>query len=212
MEKHTNLVVHKFPLGELSTNCYIIEHTKMGEVWIIDPADASDFISQKCLDLNAKVSKIIATHGHFDHILAAHELTLIFNQPLLIHPRDQFLLTRMHETAEHFLGHKVEQREPTMVDTLSMRAFDWSGEQVLFIETPGHTPGSISLYFSSIGALFTGDTLFASGSVGRTDFSYSNRNDIKKSLQTLLHFSPETVIYSGHGELSTVKAEKSFHL
>lgn len=212
MEKKTNLVVHTFPLGELSTNCYFIEHKKLGEVWIIDPADASDFISQKCLDLNVKVSKIIATHGHFDHILAAQELSLIYNQPLLIHPRDQFLLTRMHETAEHFLGHKVEQHEPTMVDKLSIRELDWLGEPVLFIETPGHTPGSISLYFSSIGALFTGDTLFATGSVGRTDFSYSDSNDLKKSLQTLLHFSPETVIYPGHGEQSTVKNEKPFHL
>ena len=77
------------------------------------------------------------------------------------------------------------------------------------IETPGHTPGSICFYSKSDQVLFTGDTIFADGGVGRTDFSYSNPAELKTSLTKIFKLQEETTIYPGHGRESTVGEEKS---
>jgi glyoxylase-like metal-dependent hydrolase (beta-lactamase superfamily II) len=76
------------------------------------------------------------------------------------------------------------------------------------IETPGHTPGSICLFAKNEGLLFTGDTIFAEGQVGRTDFSYSSAKDHKTSLKKIFKLLDNTIIYPGHKDSSTVKKEK----
>ena len=200
------LDVTKLVLGQLQTNCYIVRDLISHEAIIIDPADDADYISQILQKLVLKPILIMATHGHFDHILVAGELQQIYKIPFLVHQKDQFLVGRMPETAQHFLGYKVECLPPQTTDYLRL------GKQAIkAIETPGHTPGSVSFYIREQPALFTGDTIFAGGGQGRTDFTYSSRLDLQKSIKKILGCPNQTVLYPGHGSDATVSKEKRWH-
>jgi len=213
--------IESLRVGQLETNCYLVFCPKTKEAVIIDPGDAGDFISQKILDLKLKPKLILATHGHFDHILAVTELKLAFNIPFLMHKGDLFLLKRVKRTAEYFLGYPADL-PPAVDHYLTKREVVTFGEEKLkVIETPGHTPGGVSFYGSASlttggstpltigGVLFSGDTLFCQG-VGRTDFSYCAYKDLMKSLQKLFKLPPKTVVHPGHGPETNLVAEQSF--
>ena len=128
---------------------------------------------------------IMATHGHFDHILAAYALQLAYNIPFYMHEADAFLLKTMQSSAKHFLHIDVDP--PPKLSEI---------HDLPFIHTPGHTPGSICLYFKKEGVIFTGDTL-----LGRTDFAYSDKIAHARSVSTIFSLPPETKVYPGHGEV-----------
>ncbi|MEK7657579.1 MAG: MBL fold metallo-hydrolase [Patescibacteria group bacterium] len=198
-------------LGQLQTNCYIAHCG--GEAIIIDPADEAEFIAEKIQRLNLKPSAILATHGHFDHILAAGELQMLLNIPFYIHPADEFLLKEMNSSASFWLKNKFNYPLPRAIEFIKKEfSIKFGGCRLKVIETPGHTPGSVC--FLSEDVIFSGDTLFKNG-VGRTDFSYSDKTQLEKSLEKIFrlpagrHGLPaETIIYSGHGEETTIKDEK----
>ena len=102
--------IHPYSLGQMQANCYLLEND--GECLIVDPADDASFIFEKIQEKNLEIIAVIATHGHFDHIMAAGEMQIsykkLFGQdlPLIIHPKDQFLLKRIVETARHFLNYE----------------------------------------------------------------------------------------------------------
>lgn len=196
-----------FSLGELQTNTYLL--TQDDKCLIIDPADEASFILEEIQRRNLHLVGMIATHGHFDHILAAGEIqTGIGDLPLYINDKDTFLVKRVRVTAKHFLGHNqimlpVRKTEHIQNGKMTIGPFIFE-----VIESPGHTPGGCCFYFSSEQAVFTGDTLFK-GAVGRTDLSYSNKKDLRDSIYRLIKALPEeTVIYPGHGETSTIMDEK----
>lgn len=190
------MTVKKLVIGSLGTNCYLVWDTDLNGI-IIDPGSAGDFIIQKITDLRLKPKLIVATHEHFDHVLAAQELKLTLSIPFLIHRADLFLLKRAQESAKHFLG--FTEGLPAEADKFIKEGnrIRFGNETLKVIETPGHTPGSVCLYGN--GVLFSGDTLFADG-VGRTDFSYSSPKDLQKSLVKLSKLPPNTIVYPGHGE------------
>jgi len=165
-------------VGQMQTNCYIA-----GDM-IIDPGDDPEYIMAH---LAQKPSMIIATHGHFDHIMAAFALQLAYNIPFYIHADDIFLLSRMQDTAKHFLGIPYVDPPPTP-----------SPIPIPFIHAPGHTPGSISLQFDN--ALIVGDTVFADGRVGRTDHVYSKPLELSASIEKITSYPRGTRILAGHGE------------
>ena len=190
----------------MQANCYLLELD--GKALLIDPADSADFILEQLQRRNLELVGIIATHGHFDHIMAVGEIQLSFpHVPLHIHQKDEFLLERLAETAQHFLGYNP------LVMPVRLKASIKKGMYVIdnftfeIIETPGHTPGSCCLYFKKETVLFTGDTLFQGG-IGRYDFSYSDKDILKKSLQKILVLPENTLIYPGHGEESRIEYEK----
>ncbi len=194
--------IHRFPLGELQTNCYLV--IKNERLLIIDPADDANFISEIILKEKAKPAAIILTHGHFDHLLAAGELQKNFDIPVLCHKNDEFLVKRAKETAEFFLNHPVEiiPAEYTFFqDAAEIRDFSFKT-----IHTPGHTPGSCCFYFEKENIVFSGDTLFKSG-IGRYDFSYSSKELLKKSLRRLSQLPPDTIVYPGHGGETRIENE-----
>lgn len=190
-------------LGQLQTNCYIAHCG--GEALIIDPADEAEFIAEKISRLNLKPIAIFATHGHFDHILAAGELQMIFNVPFFIHSADEFLLKEINSSASFWLKQKINHPLPQNIEFIKNEfSLKFGDCRLKVMETPGHTPGSVC--FLSDSAIFSGDTLFKNG-VGRTDFSYSNADLLKKSLEKIFRLPPETTIYSGHGEKTTIEIE-----
>ncbi len=197
-------------VGQMAANCYLLIDEATSKTLIIDPGDDAEYIMDTLTRLSADPQAIIATHGHFDHVMAARALQLAYTVPFFVHPLDAFLIDRMKETAEHFLGHTdidpAAEVTPLTRDNISV------GESSLEIfHSPGHTPGSIVLYDKRSGTAFVGDTLFAGGAMGRTDFSYSRPLDLARSVERILALPEATALLAGHGESTVVRYEKTFH-
>jgi len=200
------LVIKTLVVGQLQTNCYIVADLVSQQAMVIDPGDDAEYIINSLRDLNVNPTQIVATHGHFDHIMAAFELQQAYDIPFLISQKDIFLVQRMHETAEFFLKIKIPDIPPIISSHLSADQILTCGHNpFLLVATPGHTPGSMCLYNQQKNILFTGDTLFAGGSVGRTDFSYASPSEMSSSLRYLKKYPHNTQIYPGHGSTSSLR-------
>jgi len=190
----------KFSLGQLKANCYCV--IKDSNVLIIDPGDEASFILEEIQRRNLTPVAILATHGHFDHVMAVGEIQASYDIPFYLHASDLFLLKRLQSTVKHFLGYDPVilpiKNIVNVKDELKIKNF-----KLKIIFTPGHTPGSCSFYLKDENVLFTGDTLFKDG-VGSYDHAYSNKTDLFKSIEKLLDLPEETIIYPGHAEETTV--------
>jgi glyoxylase-like metal-dependent hydrolase (beta-lactamase superfamily II) len=193
--------VQQLTVGQLQTNCYLVIDHKTRDTLIIDPGDDGDYILRKISDMNLIPKLIAVTHGHFDHVLAVTELKLAFDVPFWMHKADLPILKSVQKTTKYFTGSQTDP--PSLPDK-----FIKEGEKIIFghlnlkvIATPGHTPGGVSFYGEKV--LFSGDTIFADG-VGRTDFSYSSKNELKKSISKLIMLPSSTIVYPGHGPSTTL--------
>ncbi len=209
--------IFQYSLGQLQANCYFLIQDK--ECLIIDPADDASFILEELQRRNLTLMGMFATHGHFDHVMAAGEIQKSFNVSLYVFKEDMFLIDRLVQTAEHFLGYKPVIFKPINIKFLNegelkienclprkiSKKFIWGKLEIL--STPGHTPGSYCVYFRKENVIFTGDTLFKQG-IGRYDHSYSSKKDLQSSLNKIFKLPEETIVYSGHGEQTTIKEEK----
>ena len=162
------------------------------EVIVIDAAHDADAILD-AID-GRSVLAIILTHGHNDHINAAVELGRETGADVWFPPAD-----RMLWDAEH--GTRPDR------ELLAGATFTVAGTTLRAVPTPGHSPGSTCLYVEELGAVFTGDTLFAGGP-GATGRSYSDFDTIIDSIRArLLTLPDETVVHTGHGDDTTIGAE-----
>jgi len=154
-----------------------------------------------------KVKQIIITHAHIDHVGGAMKLRARTGAPIILNEKDQALL-RMLDVQASWIGmpapgevqidHSVRQDDKVRAGSL----------EAVVLHTPGHTEGSISLYFPSEQKLIAGDTLFA-GSIGRTDLPGGSFEKIINSLhEKLLALPDETVVVPGHGPLTTIGSER----
>lgn len=201
-----------FQVGQLRTNCYLVIDEKSAKALIIDPGDDADYIQKIISDEEVSPTKIIATHGHFDHILAVNELKQAFNIPFFMHKKDEFLLNRMRSSCKMFTA--FDPGPPPIPDDFMTGSHPVKLGSISFkvIETPGHTPGGISLYNKKKKALFVGDLIFAKGRIGRTDFAYSSKKDLEISISNLLKLPDDTTVYPGHGEPFILKEFKNAYL
>ncbi len=195
----------KYFLGQLQANCYFLVNGQ--DCLIIDPADDASFILEELQRQQLNLVGMLATHGHFDHIGAVGEIQLSFNVPLYILKEDQFLIDRLNETAKYFLGFNPHFIKPKNIKFIKNN-FSITNYGLRVIQTPGHTPGSCCFYFKKENVIFTGDTLFKNG-IGRYDFSYSNKDKLKNSLEKIFKLPKETIVYSGHGEDTLIQDEIS---
>lgn len=195
-------------LGELDSNCYLVSCPNTQETIIIDPGDDGSFISEKILELKLKPLCVVFTHGHFDHVLGSLELRLNFDLPIFLHKNDDFLIKDAQKSAIYWLKKQEVAPVPSDVSFINEgKILEFGNCQLEVIETPGHTPGSISLVSKGKKSIiFTGDTLFKNA-VGRTDFKYSRPLELEKSLQKLFSYPKETICFPGHGEPTTIGAE-----
>lgn len=198
----------KYSLGQLQANCYFL--IKDENCLIIDPADEVSFIIEELQRRRLNLLAMLATHGHFDHLMAVGEIQKSFNVPLYINKKDEFLLDRLEETAKYFLGYNPVIFKPQNIKYFNknIKKFHVSRFTFHILFSPGHTPGGVCFYFEKEKVIFTGDTLFKD-SIGRYDFSYSNKIDLKKSIEKILKLPSDIIIYPGHGEETTVKDEKN---
>jgi hydroxyacylglutathione hydrolase len=206
----SDLKIKTLVLGELNTNCYLIWDSKTLEAWVIDPADSGDLISEEIIREELNLTKIILTHGHFDHILGLLEVKLNFPQAqIYLHKDDLFLLKTAQKRALHWLHRQID---PVPLQD----SFYGDGDLIKLgtkefkvIHTPGHTPGSVVLYCNKEKLLISGDILFKQA-IGRTDFKYSNHQDILKSLKKILTLPKDTKVISGHGDETSIKNEEDW--
>jgi hydroxyacylglutathione hydrolase len=204
--------VTQLQVGQLQTNCYILEDLQTHEALIIDPGDDASLITEIIQSEKLIPKAMIVTHGHFDHIMAAFELQLNFNLPFYLHSKDKFLLDRIQQTASHFLGESVVTIPPKEISLIdSSKKINYISSKFKIIHIPGHTPGSIALYSPSDGIVFSGDLIFSQGGFGRTDFSYSSLNNLKDSIKKIFSLPTFTTIYTGHGTATTVEEEKKLN-
>ncbi len=168
-----------------------------------DPQKILDFVNKNSL----KVSMIIATHGHFDHVNAVPVLKEKLDVPFAMHEDDQYLLSTSSVSFMRFLGYDAVKVKP---DRLYHEGdvFNLGESSIKVIGTPGHTPGSSSLYCEREKSLFSGDTLFR-GDVGRTDFPKGSSKQIVESINGKLFALPDdTCVYPGHGGFTDIGTEK----
>ena len=196
--------IHLLVVGQLRTNCYILQSGKEG--MIVDPGDEPERILRFVKDIPVKPVRILATHTHFDHVLGVDGVRKETRAPFLIHHDDLPMLESMQSRVRQFMG--FEAPPPPKVD---LYVFDGEvlhvgDEEVRVIHTPGHSPGSISLYTD--GFVLTGDALF-SQSIGRTDLPGGNLRTLLDSIKDkLFSLDDETIVYPGHGPETTIGDEK----
>lgn len=200
--------IHPLQVGQMRTNCYLVKDKKSSQTLIIDPGDDGEYIIEQLSKLQCIPKLIIATHGHFDHIMAVLTLSLTFQIPFRVSFKDQFLVDKMRENARYFLSIDAGPPPPIEQDLPDKAKISFGAINFTIIETPGHTPGSICLSDIRNNILFVGDLVFAGGGIGRTDFVYSNKNDLYSSLLKIFKLDEKTDIYPGHGVSFPLGSEK----
>jgi glyoxylase-like metal-dependent hydrolase (beta-lactamase superfamily II) len=198
----------KYSLGELQASCYLVIQNE--ECLIIDPGDEADLILEEIKRKRLKPVAILATHGHFDHVMAAGEIQASYDIPFYIDKKDRFLIERLDRTAAHYLTYQPVMLPIRKIEYLKEGQLKIEDLKLKVLSTPGHTPGSVCFYSKEEGVLFTGDTLFKDG-IGRYDFSYASKKEIYKSLNKILELPDTTIVYPGHGEDTLIQTEQNLY-
>ena len=201
-------MIHEIiPVGPLQCNCSIIGDDATREAMVIDPGDDIEDIQALIKKHNLQVKQIVITHAHIDHVGGAMKLRAATGAPILLNQNDYALL-KMLDVQATWIGvptpGKVEiDRSITTGESVAA-----GSHTAQILHTPGHTEGSICLYFAPEKKLIAGDTLFA-GSIGRTDLPGGSIQKILRSLHdTVLSLPDETVVVPGHGRLTTIGEER----
>ena len=173
---------------------------------IIDPGDGSQQILDAIKELKLVPKYIINTHGHIDHISGVDAVSAVYPVPLMIHPADVPMYTDKAMAEMYGRAAPLVKRKPDILLNEGDRiTFGTLALEVL--HTPGHTPGGVSLV-SRPYCVFTGDTLFRR-SIGRTDFPGGDYGQIETSiLKKLYTLDDDLVVFSGHGDPTTIIEEK----
>ncbi len=195
-----------FVVGLLDTNTYLVYDEETRDAVVIDPGGEVNELINWIERLNLNLRAILATHGHFDHVWGVDDLKSHYNAPFYMHHLD-VEIARTSMSWVKLWGVKPKEA-PTPDHTIANDQVLRIGSiDIVAIHTPGHTPGSTCFYIPRLGALFSGDTLFA-GTVGRTDLPGGSSEDLMKSLAKIFRRLPlDTFVYPGHGPSTTLRRE-----
>ena len=203
------------PVGPYATNCYIV--SEGAEVMVVDPGSEPDRILEA---LGSKKPKyLLITHAHWDHVGALPALVEAAGAPVLAHAEDAPFVYGLPigiaaAAPQDQAAHREAVERGMAVDT-SLHDGDeltLGGKALRVLHTPGHTPGCLCLYAPEDKRLFAGDTLFANGRYGRTDFPRGDNAVMVNTLKTKFVDIPDDVtVYSGHEGYSTMGRERQFN-
>ncbi len=191
-------------LGQIGTNCYIFRREGGYKCGVVDPGDQGEQVARWLVEKGLEAEAVLLTHGHFDHILGIPGLREEWpDLPVYCHPADwgegdaASLFGQRFPTVRSF-GDITPYREGDTVEV--------DGIRLEVLDTPGHTPGSVTLRAENV--LFTGDTLFA-GSMGRTDLPGGDEGELMRSLKRLGELEGDYQVLPGHEGQSTLERERS---
>ena len=195
--------IHVLRLGQIGTNCYIFWKEGSNKCGIVDPGDQGGQVAAWLMGRELEPEAVLLTHGHFDHILGIPGLRKVWpSLPVYCHPADMGegettgIFGERFPTVRSF-GEITPYQEGDVIRV--------AGADVEVLETPGHTPGSVTLRSGDV--LFTGDTLFA-GSMGRTDLPGGDEGQIMTSLKRLYELEGDYQVLPGHEGQSTLDQER----
>lgn len=199
-----NIFVETFVVGSLETNCHLFGRGT--QAVLVDCGPAPESIVQAIRQRNLDLKAIYLTHLHLDHIEGVAELQKMTQARVFASKKDRYLadIPFKHGGSREFnrlVKFNFEDIPPGKHSVL--------GQPMLVLDTPGHTPGSLSYFFPLAGCVFVGDLVFK-GSVGRTDYPGGKGPILLESIRNRIFILPdETYIYSGHGPRTTVSCEKT---
>lgn len=222
-----------FPVGALGCNCTVAVCTETGDALVVDPGDDAETIVACLRRLGARtVVKVVHTHAHADHVLAAEAVAQPSRAEILVHPGDRWLWDHVAMQAGLF-GWQVTPPGPPTGTLADDQTLDFGRLEARVLHTPGHTPGSVCFVLPGEAAavavpnaepttvpnagagaaplLLSGDTLFHR-SVGRTDLWGTSFEELARSIRERLFTLPaETVVIPGHGPATTIGAERELN-
>ncbi len=186
--------VETIPVGPLQANCYLVWAEGSKTCAVIDPGASSVAIMERAQKLGLTIEVVLLTHGHFDHVGAVRAIHEATHCPVFLH-RGDLSQPKSMTGGELCYTDTYEEGE----------SCTFGGVTFTVLSTPGHTEGSVCLQTDD--GIFTGDTLFA-GSCGRTDFPGGRWIRMEASLQKLKALPFAGAVYPGHGEATTLAAER----
>jgi hydroxyacylglutathione hydrolase len=195
-------------VGPFEMNCYVVAEDAFPECLIIDPGDEPERIIKVIEDHGLEPTRIVNTHNHIDHIRHVSKIQDHFNIPFYLCEDDLPLLESIKSQGLLF---GLPSSEPPKVSGFLKEgdSFKLHKEQFQVFFTPGHSPGSICIYVP--GHVFVGDVLFKD-SIGRTDLLGGSYEVLMNSIRTkLLTLPDDTIVYPGHGPVTTIGREKQFN-
>lgn len=200
-------------------NGFVLGCEETREGVIVDPGDEVGALLAAAAEHQLAIGAILLTHAHLDHITGVAAAKRALNVPVWLHRDDNFLYERVVEQGQMF-GLRVERQPPvdrfydlpTGLEGGGNSPLRFGRYEVRVLHTPGHCPGGVCLAVTKEGdtapTLFVGDTLFA-GSIGRTDLPGGDMATLMRSIrEVLLRFPDDTVVWSGHGEMTTIGQER----
>lgn len=199
--------IRSFQVSAYETNCYLV--SKGNEAIIIDPGDDCQALVEILNNEQLQVTHILITHTHLDHFYGATRLSQITGAKIYIHPDDEVLINQEISTWQECMYPRScgpIDHEPLLVGTTSFLQ-----EKCEVIQTPGHSPGSVTFYFPELSFAFVGDVIFQRA-IGRHDFPGGSYEVLMASIQNVIMTLPDTTtLYTGHGPVTTVGSEKQFN-
>ena len=195
------------PVGLLQCNCSVFGDEATREAIVVDPGDEIEKITDVLDQYGLKVTAIVITHAHIDHVAGAQKLRALTGAPVYMNESDRELLNHLDVQA-NWLGVEPPPRpevDQAATDGAKLRL---GGSDFQVIHTPGHTQGSLCLWIPAENTLVAGDTLFRD-SIGRTDLPGGDGRKLLQSIKTRLLELPESaVVIPGHGPRTTIGREK----
>ncbi|MDX2471411.1 MAG: MBL fold metallo-hydrolase [SAR324 cluster bacterium] len=199
------LNIEALVVSPLQQNCYLLSCDQTQECIVVDAGDVGEKIWDYVQSKGLKIKWLVNTHAHVDHVSGVAALKKLSGVPFLMHKNEEMILDMLLPSQGMYgFGDGLV---PTIDEYLQEgQEYTFGQETFKVILTPGHTPGGVCLNFGD--HIFVGDTLF-NGSIGRSDLPGGNSEQLLQSIHSeLMCLDPETKVYSGHGDPTTIGFEK----
>ncbi|SDE23536.1 MBL fold metallo-hydrolase [Auraticoccus monumenti] len=216
------MLIASFAVGPWQSNCYVVADAPGGDCLVLDPGPgALAPVRQVLREQQLRVTAVVATHGHLDHVMDADALCREVGAPLWIHPADRHLLTdplagigpAAAPLLQQLTGGRPMVEPPEVLDLVGPTV-ELAGTTFTLAEAPGHTAGCVLLRADHpdpavSGVVFSGDVLFA-GSVGRVDLPGSDPAAMARTLaEVVLTLDDDVAVLPGHGSQTSIGRERA---